>query len=149
MTSSIFYRNAGFYLAVSHHLDMPLMSQSAIQVSPGTDIRIAISPTIITADNLTKRFDPVDRQCYFENEFHFQYLTDADFQYQMSNCLFEALMQKTIHECECHPLPVGSLKFNLSQHSCYGKKLSCEKKYNSKYQYIIEEIFYTFSRYLI
>ena len=132
MTSSIFYRNAGFYLAVSHHLDMPLMSQSAIQVSPGTDIRIAISPTIITADNLTKRFDPVDRQCYFENEFHFQYLSDDAFQYQMSNCLFEALMQKTIHECECHPLPVGSLKFNLSQHSCYGKKLSCEIKNLSK-----------------
>ena len=40
--------------------------------------------------------------------------------------------QKTIHECECHPLPVGSLKFNLSQHSCYGKKLSCEIKNLSK-----------------
>ena len=57
------------------------MSQSAIQVSPGTDIRIAISPTIITADNLTKRFDPVDRQCYFENEFHFQYLSDVSHYY--------------------------------------------------------------------
>ena len=112
---------------------MPLMSQSAIQVSPGTDVRIAISPTIITADkDRIERFDPINRTCYFENEFHFQYLPDDDFQYQMSNCLFEALMQKTIHECECHPLPVGSLKFDLSQRSCYGKKLSCELKNLSK-----------------
>ena len=118
---------------MSHHLDMPLMSQSALQVSPGTDIRIAISPTIISAKNNSKRFDPVNRQCYFENEFHFHYLPDEDFKYQMSNCLFEALMQKTIHGCGCHPLPVGSLKFNLSLHSCYGKKLSCERKYMSKY----------------
>ena len=118
---------------MSHHLDMPLMSQSAIQVSPGTDIRIAISPTIITADkDRIERFDPINRTCYFENEFHFQYLPDDDFQYQMSNCLFEALMQKTIQECECHPLPVGSLKFDLSQRSCYGKKRSCEIKKLSK-----------------
>ena len=133
MTSSISYRNAGFYLAVSHHLDMPLMSQSAIQVSPGTDVRIAITPTIITAKNNSERFDPINRQCYFEKEISFQYLPDEDFQYQMSNCLFEALMQETILKCGCHPLPIGSLKFNLSQHSCYGKELSCEKKYISKY----------------
>ena len=128
---------------MSHHLDMPLMSQSAIQVSPGTDIRIAISPTIITADkDRIERFDPINRTCYFENEFHFQYLSDDAFQYQMSNCLFEALMQKTIHECECHPLPVGSLKFNLSQHSCYGKKLSCEIKKLSRNHTFIEYVIY-------
>ena len=112
---------------------MPLLSQRAIQVSPGTDVRIAISPTIVSADNIIKRFDPINRTCYFEEEFHFQYLPDEYFQYQMSNCLFEALMQETILKCGCHPLPIGSLKFNLSQHSCYGKELSCEKKYISKY----------------
>ena len=131
--SSYFYRNSGFQLAVSHHLDMPLMSQSAVQISPGTDVRIAITPTIISAENNSKRFDPIDRQCYFEEEFQFLYLPDVDFKYQMSNCLFEALMQQTIHDCKCHPLPVGSLQFNLSQYSCYGKKLECENKYTSKY----------------
>ena len=109
------------------------MSQSAVQVSPGSDLRIAITPTIFTATKNSERFDPINRQCYFEKEISFQYLPDEDFQYQMSNCLFEALMQKTIRDCECHPLPIGFLKFNLSQHNCYGKKLSCEKKYISKY----------------
>ena len=112
---------------------MPLMSQSAVQVSPGSDVRIAITPTIINANINSKRFDPINRQCYFDEEFHFQYLPDGYFGYHMSNCLFDALMQQTIRDCQCHPLPVESLKFNLSQHSCYGKKLSCEKKYNSKY----------------
>ena len=126
-------RKSGFYLAVSHHKEMPLMSQRAIQVSPGTDVRIAISPTIVSADkNRIKRFDPINRTCYFEEEFHFQYLPDEYFQYQMSNCLFEVIMKKTIDGCNCHPLPIESLKFNLSRHSCYGKKLSCEKKYISK-----------------
>ena len=110
---------------------MPLMSQSAVQISPGTDVRIAISPTIISAKNNSKRFDPNHRQCYFEDEFEFKFLPDEDFKYQMSNCLFEALMERTIYTCGCHPLPVGSLKFNLSQHSCYGKNLTCERKFIS------------------
>ena len=109
------------------------MSQSAVQVSPGTDVRIAISPTIISAKNSIKRFDPMNRQCYFKDEFDFQFLPDGEFGYEMSNCLYEALMQRTIDVCECHPLSVGSFQFNLSIHSCYGKKLTCEKNFTSKY----------------
>ena len=112
---------------------MPLISQSAVHVSPGTDVRIAITPTIITAKNITRRFDPINRQCYFGGEFDFQYLPYGSFGYQMSNCLFEASMQKAISQCKCFPLPIAYLNFNLSYHSCLGKKLSCERKYNSKY----------------
>ena len=109
------------------------MRQSSVKISPGTDVSIAVTPTIISTKNNAKHFDPVYRQCYFENEFDLQYLPYKDFGYQMSNCLFEALMQRAINACDCHPLPIESLKFNLSEHSCFGKKLSCEKKFISKY----------------
>ena len=137
------FRNSGFYVAVSHHLAMPIMRQSSVKISPGTDVSIAVTPTILSTKNNAKRFDPIYRQCYFEKEFDLQYLPYKDFGYQMSNCLFEAVMERTIYTCDCHPLPVGFLKFNLSQHSCHGKKLLCDKRHLSKYL-SEKELFYNF-----
>ena len=44
------FRHSGFKLAVVHHLDMPLMNQIGINIAPGTDVQVAIIPTIIDTD---------------------------------------------------------------------------------------------------
>ena len=99
-----------------------------------------MSPIIINTTEDAMRFEPQNRQCYREDEFNFNYLPDTDFRYQMSNCLFEALVQKTIDECNCIPLALGSNGFNLSMNSnisyCYGKSHTCEKDIFSKTLYL-------------
>ena len=50
---------------------------------------------------------------------------------QMSNCLFEALIQETKKACNCTPDAVG---FTLEGQSCYGgQKLNCQKRIFGKY----------------
>ena len=128
------FRHSGFKLAVVHHLDMPLMNQIGINIAPGTDVQVAIIPTIIDTDEEAfTYFDPPKRECYNESEFQFDFLPNTNFQYQMSNCLFEALVERTIEDCSCQPLVISSLKLNLSIPSCFGTKISCEKNIFSKF----------------
>ena len=52
---------------------------------------------------------------------------------QMSNCLFEALIQETKKACNCTPDAVG---FTLEGQSCYGgQKLNCQKRIFGKFSY--------------
>ena len=51
--------------------------------------------------------------------------------FQMSNCLFEALIQQTIKTCKCTPI---ALDFNLSTTSCYGKDIICKDNIFCKYR---------------
>ena len=120
-------RNSGFKLAVVHHLDMPLMHQIGIKVAPGADVQIAVTPKIIDIDQSALHFQPINRECYLEEEFGFNYLPDYDFRYRMSNCLFEALVEQTIKQCECSPLALGSLSFDMNKTDCYGTYINCEK----------------------
>ena len=53
----------------------------------------------------------------------------------MSNCLFEALMEKTAENCSCTPDAIG---FNLSTVSCYGEKIKCKDDIFSKYRISFE-----------
>ena len=46
---------------MANQIDMPLMSQIGIKVAPGTDVQIAISPTIIDTDKDAMRFNPENR----------------------------------------------------------------------------------------
>ena len=115
------------------------MRQGGVNVAPGTDVQIAISPTIIEILDGAKRFDPLDKNCYLPNEFKLIYLPEANFRYQMSNCLFEALVQRAIDKCQCNPLPLDSLNFNLSQPSCYGDLINCEKIIFCKYAKPIQQ----------
>ena len=117
-----------------HQLDMPLMNQIGIKVAPGADVQIAVNPTIIDIEETAKkRFQPLERECYTQEEFKFTHLPEEDFKYQMSNCLFEALVERTIEDCSCQPLVISSLKLNLSIPSCFGTKISCEKNIFSKF----------------
>ncbi len=79
-----FHRNSGFKLALIHHLDMPLMGQTAINVSPGTDVQIAVTPTIIgISKDAESRFDPDERECYMPEELSLPHLLPTDFRYQV------------------------------------------------------------------
>ena len=79
------------------------MHQIGIKVAPGADVQIAVTPKIIDIDQSALHFQPINRECYLEEEFGFNYLPDYDFRYRMSNCLFEALIEQTIRQCECSP----------------------------------------------
>ena len=65
----------GLILSILHQLDIPIMMNIGINIQPGQDIQIAVTPILITTSKESKRrFEPVRRQCYFEDEislFHF------------------------------------------------------------------------------
>ena len=54
----------------------------------------------------------------------------------MSNCLFEATVQKTRENCSCTPEAIG---FDAEAESCQGEKILCEKEIFCKSK--IKEIF--------
>ena len=59
----------GLVLSVIYHLDIPIMKNIGINIQPGQDVQIAITPTLIsTNEGAKRRFIPVRRQCYFEDE---------------------------------------------------------------------------------
>ena len=59
----------GLIISVLHQLDIPIMKNIGINVQPGQDAQIAITPTLISTNSgARKRFIPVKRQCYFEDE---------------------------------------------------------------------------------
>ena len=120
-------RHSGFKLAVVHHMDMPLMNQIGISIAPGSDVQIGVTPKLIDIDPSAKHFHPMNRECYLEEEFALSYLPDYDFRYTMSNCLFQALIEQTIKQCNCTPLALGSLGFDMNTTDCYGTYINCEK----------------------
>lgn len=65
----------GFKLAVQHHLDQPLMSVKELDIAPGIETQIAVSPVLYaTTNEALERFTPQERGCYSEGELTFKYL---------------------------------------------------------------------------
>ncbi len=66
--------------------DIPIMKQSGISVDPGQSLQVAVTPTLTTTTEASKRrFAPVDRTCYFEEEVSLKHFPpDADYRF---NCL--------------------------------------------------------------
>ncbi len=62
------------------------MKQSGISVDPGQSLQVAVTPTLTTTTEASKRrFAPVDRTCYFEEEVSLKHFPpDADYRF---NCL--------------------------------------------------------------
>ncbi len=91
----------GLILSILHQLDIPIMKNIGINVQPGQDIQIAVTPTLISTNKEAKRrFEPVRRQCYFEDEitlFHFPVedgyrfikIVEVSFQSNRSNNFFQ------------------------------------------------------------
>ncbi len=101
-----FHKSAseGFKLAVQHHQDQPLMSVKELDVAPGFETQIAVTPVLYeTTEEAKQRFKPSERGCYFEGELTFKYLPQALYRYDISNCLFEATYEKVLDVCHCTP----------------------------------------------
>ena len=72
-----FHRSAseGFKIAVQHHLDQPLMSVKELDIAPGYETQIAVTPVLYnTTPAALARFAPEERGCYAEEEMTFKYL---------------------------------------------------------------------------
>ena len=55
----------GFKMAVQHHLDQPLMHVKELDISPGFETQIAVSPVLFSTTNeALRRFEPEQRGCY-------------------------------------------------------------------------------------
>ena len=101
-----FHKSAseGFKLAVQHHLDQPLMSVKELDISPGFETQIAVSPVLYsTTKEAVERFKPIERDCYSEEEMSFKYLPQSLYRYDISNCLFEATYEQILEQCKCTP----------------------------------------------
>ncbi len=60
---------AGFIFTVLHHLDIAILKQTGSIAMPGQSVQVAITPTLTRTKASTRtRFNPVDRQCYFDDE---------------------------------------------------------------------------------
>ena len=125
---------------------MPLLGQSGMKIGPGTDVDIAVTPKIITYNDDIMVFDPKDRNCYREREFHFQYLDDDGTNYKIGNCLFEAAVQQVIQNCSqnnnLNPFALGTLTFNLSVPGCYGTCTTCSERIMSRSIVLHELLFF-------
>ena len=102
------------------------MHQIGIKVAPGADVQIAVTPKIIDIDQSALHFQPINRECYLEEEFGFNYLPDYDFRYRMSNCLFEGAYEEILYRCNCTPSfhQTGIKEYPVI---CTGTKLKCMK----------------------
>ena len=115
----------GFKIAVEHHLNQPLMSMNELDITPGLETQVAVTPVLYsTTDAARRRFTPEERGCYFEDELTLSYLPTELYRYDISNCLFEATYEKVLEICECTPYFhwAGVVKH---RQFCRGKSLVC------------------------
>ena len=77
----------GLKLTLVHHLDMPLMGHSGINLGSGTDNQIGLAPTLMaTSQNALENFSPSERDCYAENEISLKYLPRShEFRYNINH----------------------------------------------------------------
>ena len=97
MYSHISFRHVseGFKITVDHHLDQPLMSMTEMDIAPGFETQVAVTPILYgTTKAAQTRFSPEERGCYFDHELPLTYLPTKWYRYDINNCLFEAAYEK-------------------------------------------------------
>ena len=77
-------KSSGFNIALSFHLDMPMISQTGVNVSPGTHVQIAVTPRLINITSDAIGLSPQKRKCYMADEVLLDNLpTVEDYRYQV------------------------------------------------------------------
>ena len=77
-------KSSGFKISLSYHLDMPIISQTGVNVSPGTHVQIAVTPSLINITEDAKELSPQKRKCYMAHEVLLDNLpTDLGYRYQV------------------------------------------------------------------
>ena len=65
----------GFVLGVLHYLDIPIMKNTGMSILPGQSSQMAVTVTLMnTSQEIRKRFNPQQSQCYFEGELELKHL---------------------------------------------------------------------------
>ena len=63
---------------------MPIISQTGVNVSPGTHVQIAVTPSLINITEEAKELSPQKRKCYMAHEVLLDNLpTDLGYRYQV------------------------------------------------------------------
>ena len=73
----------------------PLDTHVFLEVNKATDV--ILRPKITTTDESLRRFNPTDRNCYFEDEKKLKYFT----KYSKNNCLDECWSDLSFDICGC------------------------------------------------
>lgn len=92
----------GFLFTTLHHLDIAILKQTGSVAMPGQAIQVAITPTLTTTKASTKyRFDPEDRQCYFDDEITLTHLPSFGFRYNRKKKIFNLNLAILFKGMEC------------------------------------------------
>ena len=118
----------GFILSILHHLDIPIMKNSGININTGQCNNLVVSATLMnTSEAVRNRFSPQQRNCYFEDEIQLLHLPhENSFRYDISNCLFEATLQKIEENCHCVPAYFQDTVPDVLV--CTGPSINCMKQ---------------------
>ena len=109
-------------IGIAHPFDSELAQFHAIEVEPGMQIKMSVfTHQIKTSRNI--RFDPAERNCYFDDEIELDHFPSHWFRYSIDNCLLEAKFQKIESICNCTTYLAKSLPKGYN--FCRGEQLSC------------------------
>ena len=115
----------GFKISANYHLDQPLMSLTELDISPGFETQIAVTPVLYSTSYAAQaRFTPEERGCYFDHELNLTYLPKKWYRYSINNCLFEAAYEKVLQHCHCTPF-FHNIAFKKVPLLCNGHSLLC------------------------
>ena len=117
----------GSLFALHSHNDQPIVKYSSQFINVGTLTQILITPEITeTTIDAIDKFEPLERQCYIENEtelFVFN-MTRLGLYYSMDNCLQSDILSQILLRCHC----TSNAYFVWQLPECTGEKLDCSIK---------------------
>ena len=122
-------KGIGFKISVLHHLDVPLMSNTGMNIDVGTYTQLGVSAKVVeTSREAKSTFAPEKRGCFFEDEIRMVDVNmDIGGRYEMTNCLFQASSDQIRERCKCNLAP-----YEIKPNICVGEGLACLKKVNDE-----------------
>lgn len=87
----------GFKMSVTMPGEALRISRNPLQIPIEKDIQIAIKPKWITTSDGLRKYEPHQRQCFFQSERRLRFLK----MYTQANCEEECLANFTLNECGC------------------------------------------------
>lgn len=95
--NACFYQSSGFRLYLSSIGEAPIISRKYSFINPEEDVQIILEPTLITASDDLRKYDPNNRQCFFNSESQLRFFKI----YTQNNCELESVANFTLLACGC------------------------------------------------
>ncbi|XP_018572876.1 pickpocket protein 28-like [Anoplophora glabripennis] len=87
----------GYSIVLHTPHSIPQVKQRYFQVPFDTSVIAVIQPKMMTTSEEVKKYDPIDRECYFTNERPLKFFKI----YTLENCRLECLTNYTLKRCGC------------------------------------------------